>query len=98
VRASSHESHHPGARLPEVVRGAQDAAGELEAGHVALARRRRIGAAELVEVGVVKAGGLDRDQNLPGPRDGVGEVADARNGLARVADRKDRPHAGSVPQ
>jgi hypothetical protein len=53
-------------------------AGAFEAGHVALPRRRRVGAAELVEVGVIEPCGFDVDEDLARPGDRIGEVADAR--------------------
>jgi hypothetical protein len=73
----------------------ENPAGALQAGHVALTGRRRIGAAELVEVGMVEARRFDRDQDLPGSGDRVGEVSETRDGLACVGEWEDRPHASS---
>ena len=45
-------------------------AGDLEAGNVGCARRRRIGPLALQDVGAVDAGRLDLDQHLARPRPG----------------------------
>src|SRR4051812_11806486 len=93
--AAADDRHDAVARGEAVRPGAarDDLAGELEAGDVlGRARRRRVDAAPLHHVRPVDAGGLDADEDLAGPRLGVGVVLD---GQLLVADR-DGAHGAGV--
>jgi hypothetical protein len=93
--AAADDRHHAIALGEAVGAGSArgDLPGELQAGDVGRrARRRRVVARALVDVGAVDTGRADADQHLPGARLRIGVLGD--DDLA-VADRG-RAHGGAV--
>ena len=66
IAAADHQGHHAVAELPALDARSQrhDFAGDLEAGNIRRARRRRVEALALHHVGPVDAGGRYLDQDL----------------------------------
>jgi hypothetical protein len=67
LAAAGQERHHP----PSV-----HLAGTLEPRHVGRARRRRVAAGALAEVGAVDPGGANADQDLAVARNRIGPLRD----------------------